>query len=121
MAQPEKDLPVSQQEKQLKSEIQNKEMELVDEIKQLTETGNSKDNLQESFEESSSDNETTISTESKTKTKKKRSTFHLKVQLNADKIRRQTCYKCGKNYKSKMYLQRHIKEVHILHGYVPET
>ena len=52
------------------------------------------------------------------KPKSKQKTFKLKVTLKNESEGRVTCYKCEKSYKSKMYLQRHIKDSHILKGLV---
>ena len=79
----------------------------------------SEGNEQEDIEEVSlTDENKETGAEAKPKSKKKTLKLKevtLKSQSEGSRV---TCYKCEKSYKSKMYLQRHIKETHILKGLV---
>ena len=84
----------------------------------------SEGNEQEDIEEVSLTDENK-ETRAEAKPKSKKKTFKLKEvtlknQSEGSRVTndRVTCYKCEKSYKSKMYLQRHIKETHILRGLV---
>ena len=122
----EVDLKVTREKKdgEVDINVRRDKKDLVEEQVQLEKKQEDKSEGKEYIEEVSltDENKETSAVAAEAKPKSKNKTIKVKVTLqNESEGNRVTCYKCEKSYKSKMYLQRHIKESHILKGLVKLT